>query len=280
MIRCFALYHDFLHGAILARSSAARAAFYVFGAIVLTPPRSWRASHNAHHAHVGMPEESNVGSFPLMTVAAWRRAPLRTRFAYRLARHPLTIVFAYVTIFLLSICLLPLLRRPAAHWDSALSLLVHVGAVVALWTVGGPATAIFGLLLPVFLASAFGGYLFYVQHNFPGLRVASPDAWTYDRAALDSSSCLRLPRLLRWATGNLGFHHVHHLNPRIPFYRLPHAMAGIPELQGAVETTLRLRDVADCFGANLWDETKECMVRYREAGPRAVSAEWSGEAAT
>ncbi len=265
MVRCFALYHDFLHGAILTRSTKARWAFYAFGVIVLTPPRSWRASHNAHHADVGQIERAGVGSFPLMTVDAWRVASWRERFRYRISRHPLNMLFAYVTIFVLNICLAPLLRRPSVHWDSALTILAHAALAAGLWGVGGAGAAFFGLLLPAFVASAMGGCLFYVQHSFPGLGVAPAAQWSRDRAALESSSCLRLPPVLRWITGNLGFHHVHHLNPQIPFYRLPEAMAGIPELGRTAGISLRMRDFASCFATNLWDETRGRMVPYRAA---------------
>ena len=97
-----------------------------------------------------------------------------------------------------------------------------------------------------------------------------PDAeWTHYRAALVSSSYLRLGPVLRWFTGNIGFHHVHHLNSLIPFYRLPEAMATIPELQHPTVITLRLRDVVACFRANIWDDATRRTIRYRDV-PLAV----------
>lgn len=265
LIRTFILYHDFMHGSILPGSRLARAIFYSYGAVNLTPPRSWRDSHNFHHANVGRIEGSNVGAFPLMTTEMWRSSSRIRRLAYRITRHPATIACAYMTIFFFSVTLLPLLRRPLRYWDSALALLAHGTLVTALWISSGFGAAFFGLLLPMTLAGALGGYLFYAQHSFPGMRLLPDEEWTAYRAALASSSYLRLGPVLRWFTGNIGFHHVHHLNSLIPFYRLPQAMAAIPELQDPTVTTLKPRDVANCFRVNLWDEATRRMVGYRDS---------------
>jgi len=268
LVRTFILYHDFMHGAILPGSRLARAVFYGYAAVNLTPPRSWRDSHNFHHANVGRIAGSNVGAFPLMTTETWRSISRIDRLTYRVIRHPATILCAYLTVFFLSVTLLPLLRRPGRYWDSAVSLLAHGTAVAALWIFAGLDAAFFGLLLPMMIAAAMGGYLFYAQHSFPGLRILPEAESTVYRAALMSSSYLQLGPVLRWFTGNIGFHHVHHLNSLIPFYRLPHAMAAIPELRDPSVTTLKPRDVLACFRANLWDDSIGHMVRYRDARPK------------
>lgn len=265
LVRFFILYHDFMHGAILPGSKLARAVFYIYAAVNLTPPRSWRDSHNFHHANVGRVATPNVGAFPLMTAEMWRKASRSQRMSYRVTRHPLTILFAYLTIFLFSVTLLPLLRRPSRYWDSALALVAHGTAIGALWLFGGFDVAFFALLLPMTLAAALGGYLFYAQHSFPGMRILPDAEWTVYRASLVSSSYLKLGSVLRWFTGNIGFHHVHHINSLIPFYRLPNAMAAIPELQHPSVTTLQPRAIAACFRANLWDDARGCMIDYREA---------------
>ena len=92
-----------------------------------------------------------------------------------------------------------------------------------------------------------------------------PETWTYNRAALESSSFMKLNKVMQWFTGNIGYHHVHHINVRIPFYRLPAAMAAIPELQSPLTTSLAPRDILDCFRCCLWDEGRQRMVTYREA---------------
>jgi omega-6 fatty acid desaturase (delta-12 desaturase) len=265
LVRTFILYHDFMHGAILPGSRLARAVFYSYAAVNLTPPRSWRDSHNFHHANVGRIAGSDVGAFPLMTTETWRRSSRIERLRYRVIRHPATILCAYLTIFFFSVTLLPLLRRPSRYWDSAVSLLAHGAAVATLWIFAGFDAAFFGLLLPMTMAAALGGYLFYAQHSFPGMRILPDAEWTAYRAAVVSSSYLRLGPVLRWFTGNIGFHHVHHLNSLIPFYTLPQAMAAIPELQSPTVTTLKPRDVLACFRANLWDDANGRMVRYGDA---------------
>ena len=130
---------------------------------------------------------------------------------------------------------------------------------------GGFDTVFFVVLLPMTIASALGSYLFFAQHSFKGMRVMAPESWTYQRAAMESSSYMRLNTLMRWITGNIGYHHVHHLNVRIPFYRLPEAMSAIPELQTPSTISLAPRDIADCFRSALWDEEEQRMVSYREA---------------
>jgi omega-6 fatty acid desaturase (delta-12 desaturase) len=265
LVRAFILYHDFMHGAILPGSKLARAIFYTYGALNLTPPRSWRDSHNFHHANVGRIATSNVGSFRLMTTDSWRTSSRMDRFRYRVIRHPLTILSAYVTIFFVSVTLMSFVNRPKRHWDSALSLLAHGSLLAALWIFGGFDTAFWALILPMTLAGAMGGYLFYAQHSFPGMRILPESEWTVQRAALASSSFLRMGPVFRWFTGNIGFHHVHHLNSLIPFYRLPEAMEGIPELQHPGVTSLKPRDIVACFRANLWDVPSSRMVRYRDA---------------
>lgn len=264
IVRTFILYHDFMHGAILPGSRMARAIFYTYGVLNLTPPRSWRDSHNFHHANVGR-IPGDVGAFPLMTTETWRASSRSARLAYRVIRHPVTILFAYLTIFLFSVTLLSLLRRPSRYWDSAVAIVAHGSLVAALWIFGGFDTAFFGLLLPIATAAALGGYLFYAQHSFPGMLILPEREWTIYRAALVSSSYLRLGPVLHWFTGNIGYHHIHHLNSLIPFYRLPEAMAAIPELQHPTATSLNPRDVVACFRANLWDEARGQMVRYRDA---------------
>jgi len=103
------------------------------------------------------------------------------------------------------------------------------------------------------------------------MHILSPEAWTFYRAAMESSSYMQLNKVMQWFTGNIGFHHIHHLNVRIPFYRLPEVMDAIPELQSPVTTTLRPRDIRDCFRCCLWDEDQHRAVSYREASRLAAS---------
>jgi omega-6 fatty acid desaturase (delta-12 desaturase) len=265
MVRAFITYHDYMHGSILRTSRIAWLLYRLYAAFALTPPRSWRGSHNYHHGHTGKISHSSIGAFPVITTKMWREASFGERTSYRFQRHPLVVLFGYVTIFATSICVLPLLRDPKKYWDSALVLLAHGALISLLWVFGGFDLVFFTVLLPMTLASAVGSYLFFAQHSFKDMHIISPESWSYYRAALESSSYMRLNKMMQWFTGNIGYHHIHHLNVLIPFYRLPETMAALPELQSPLTTSLALRDIVDCFNAALWDEDLQCMVSYREA---------------
>lgn len=265
MVRAFITYHDYMHGAILRDSRLAKWVFRAYAAFALTPASSWKKSHNYHHGHVGKISAASVGAFPMMTTNMWKAASRAERFSYRFQRHPLVVLFGYITIFGFSVTLLPLLTEPRKHLDCALAVLVHGGLIAGLWVFAGFDVAWYAVIMPMAIASALGSYLFFAQHSFKRMHVISSEAWSFYRAALESSSYMRLNKVMQWFTGNIGYHHIHHLNVRIPFYRLPEAMAAIPELQSPVTTTLSPRDIIDCFNSSLWDEDLQRMVSYGEA---------------
>ena len=265
MVRTFIMCHDFMHGTILRGSRLAKVLVYPLAILVLTPPRSWRHSHNFHHGHVGKVIGSDTGSFPILTTEMWEQASPSERLIYRISRHPLSIAFAYVTVFFFNVCLLTLLKDPRKYWDSGVALATHVAIITTLSIFGGGSMLLFAFLIPVVVASALGAYLFYAQHNFVGMRIVAPEKWAYSRAALVSSSYMKLGPIMRHFTANIGYHHVHHLNPMIPFYRLPEAMAAIPELHDPVVTTLHPRDVLACLRLKLWDPASERMLSFRDA---------------
>lgn len=283
LVRVFIIYHDYMHGALLPGSRLARVLLYGVGLLMLTPPRHWRFAHNFHHAHVGkvIVEKqdafpvltSDIGSFPLMSTDSWRRATAWQRLRYRISRHPMTILGAYVTVFLLAGCVNPLVSNPRRYWDGAFSLLAHGGLLALLWLSAGFDVAVFSWMLPFAIAAALGAYLFYAQHTYEGLRVFPTGEWNYFQGALESSSYMKLGPIMKWLTGNIGYHHVHHLNPHIPFYRLPEAMAAIPELQHPTVTSLGRRDILACFRANLWETQSQRLVSYREAAASPKAGE-------
>ena len=268
MGRTFILYHDFMHGALLRGSPVARVLLHGVGLFMLAPPRSWRWSHNYHHANVAKLGGPAIGSFPIMTTSEWRDAPRSRRASYRFTRHPLNMLAANITIFFYSLTIEPLLKNPREHLDSLLSVTLHGGLLAVLWLAGGFSLAFFAFVLPFAIAAALGAYLFYAQHNAKGIRMFRPEEWTYFKAALESASLMKLGPVMGWLLGNIGYHHVHHLNPSIPFYRLPEAMAAIPELQHPTITNLRPREIVACFQSNLWDEETSRMISYREVAQR------------
>jgi len=265
MVRAFITYHDYMHNAILSNSRIAWLLFRIYAVVALTPPRSWKKSHNFHHGHVGKIDAASIGAFSIMTTDMWRDASLAARLSYRVERHPLTIISGYLTIFFFSVTLLPFMRNPARHWDSLLVLLGHGTLIAVLWVFGGFDVAFFVILLPLVIASMIGSYLFFAQHSYEQMHLLAEENWSYYRAAMESSSYMKLHKFMRWVTGNIGYHHIHHLNVRIPFYRLPETMHAIPELQSPATITLSPRDIIACFRCCLWDEGLQRMVSYRKA---------------
>ncbi|MCA1829564.1 MAG: fatty acid desaturase [Myxococcales bacterium] len=261
-VREFILYHDYMHGALLRGSKLARFVLYPVGVFVMTPPRVWKETHNYHHAHTAQLVGSNIGSFATMTLGQWAEATPAQRRHYRIVRHPLTVLFAYFTAFMLDMCLMSFLRSPRKRWDSLLALLVNWALTAVIVWKFGAATFFFGFFLPLAVAMASGAYLFYAQHNFEGLYIQRREEWAYDYAALRSSSYMPTGPVLGWLTGNIGYHHVHHLNPTIPFYRLPEAMAAIPELQNPPATRLTPAEIAANFRLKLWDPEQKKMVGF------------------
>lgn len=263
MVRAFIIYHDVQHGTILRGRPIARWLAGCYGMLTLSPPSIWRRTHDHHHRNVGRILGASIGSFPIMTCAAWDRAGRGARLGYVLQRHPLTIATGYLTVFLFGMCARSFWVDPKKHADSGLAIGVHLTLVVLL-AIFAPGLLLFLVLVPLVVACALGSYLFYAQHNFPLAKMASGEDWTYVEAALQSSSYIKMGPIMRWFTGNIGFHHVHHINAKIPFYRLPEAMAGMAELQSPGTTTLMPTDVWKCLSLRLWDEDGDRLVR----GPR------------
>lgn len=270
IVRGFILYHDALHGALYRGNSlfarAMRGVMWLYGLYVLAPPSVWRATHNYHHANTAKLVGSHIGSYPTMTIEMYRRAKPWQKFLYRAVRNPITMALGYVTVFFYGMCIGPFVRDSRRHWDAAPAVLAHIALSAAVISTLGPLAWLLAVVLPLATACASGSYLFYAQHNFPGIVIQPRDKWSYTRAALESSSMMVTGPVMAWFTGNIGYHHVHHLNPGIPFYRLPEAMAAIPELQNPHTTTLKPKDVMACLRLALWDMREKRMVSYAEAG--------------
>jgi acyl-lipid omega-6 desaturase (Delta-12 desaturase) len=264
IVRLFIIYHDYQHHAILSRSYLADMIMYVYGLFVLSPPSVWNRSHDHHHKHNSKEMASGIGSFPIMSTTRFADASLVIRLQYCLARHPLTITLGYLTVFMYGMCLRAAVINPREHFDAVVAMVLHLGlAVLALYF--GLDIFLLGLILPLTIACGLGSYLFYAQHNFPGCRLNDREDWSHASAALKSSSFIEMSSVMRWFTGNIGYHHVHHLNAKIPFYRLLEAVAALPELQRPASTTLLPQDVFACFQLNLWDPKQQKFVSYREA---------------
>lgn len=264
-VRLFVIYHDYVHHTIFEDSRFAGLLFKLYGLLLLSPESVWRHTHDHHHLNncrrFGI---DSVGSYPMMTTQAYREASRSSRFFYAFQRHPLNMTLAYVTVFFFSLCVKPAFSDPKRHKDAVLAVILHLGLVVSL-AVLRPDLLLFAVLIPWSLASALGAYLFYAQHNYPGVKLRPGDDWDHVEAALRSSSFTKMNPVMRWFTANIGYHHIHHLNARIPFYRLPEAMAAIEGLQAPVTTSLRPTDMVRCLRLNLWDPKKDRLVSFAEA---------------
>lgn len=263
-VRTFIIFHDFQHHAILNKSRVAGAVLWIYGIWTLNPPSVWNRSHSHHHKHNSKNFGANVGSFPIMTKESFKVAPAWERFVYLASRHPLTIFFGYLTIFAWGMSLRPFLQNPIRHFDGGFALVFQVCLLVTLYNVFGPTTMLLSSLLPLFFACLIGGYLFYSQHNYPEAKLRTGDDWNHVEAALESSSFTKMGPILNWFTGNIGFHHVHHMNALIPFYRLPEAMDAMVELQSPGVTTLRPRDIRACLKLKVWDTASDRFVSLSE----------------
>lgn len=263
LVRLFVIYHDQQHHALLPKSKLAEIYMRIFGICVLCPSSIWRSSHDYHHAHNSKLRSAHIGSYPIMTKEQYTITSKGDRFKYLFMRHPLTILFGYVFVFLLGMVIFPFINSPKRHYDCLMALLLHLMLVVTLVALSGWLTLLLMLILPVFIACALGAYLFYAQHNFPTVTFKDKAGWTYEGAALESSSYLKTNPVMAWFTGNIGYHHIHHLNHRIPFYRLPEVFRAISELQSAKTTSLWPAEILRCLRLKVWCVETQRMVSVR-----------------
>jgi len=264
MTRLFVIYHDYQHGAILKDSALAKFLMTLFGIFSLAPNSIWNETHEHHHHHNSRFSKFVIGSFPTLSVHTFKALSKAQKTKYLVIRHPLMIVFAYIPIFLVSFCLWPFFENPKRYWDCGLAAAIHIGITITLITWGGWIVWCCSMLIPSFLMYALGGYIFYAQHNFTTVVLHDDDVWDYLDAALYSSSYIKMNMVMRWITANIGYHHIHHVNSRIPFYRLPEVMQKFPELQNPGTTSLHPREVWRCLQLKLWDEDKRRMITLSE----------------
>jgi len=260
LVRMFVIYHDHQHHSILHNSVPANIIFTLFGLYVLAPSSIWKQSHDYHHSHNSKLFSASTGSYPIYTREKFLKASKSERLSYLAVRHPLTIAFAYVTHFIGSMCIRSFLRSPRRHYDSLIALVLHLALAVSVTVFLGWHTLLLSLLLPFWIACGLGAYLFYAQHNFPGVTFKGDIEWSYEHAALESSSHMVMNPFWRWVTANIGYHHIHHINSRIPFYRLPEVMKKIPELQMAKTTTLNPIEICRCLRLKVWDPDANRMI--------------------
>jgi omega-6 fatty acid desaturase (delta-12 desaturase) len=264
MVRMFIIYHDHQHHSILTHSKMANFIMTVFGFYILSPTSIWKRSHDHHHNNNSKLFSASIGSYPIATKRKYEEMNGRQKFEYLAVRHPLTIAMGYFSMFIFGMCIASFISNPRKHYDSLIALIIHITISVLLFVFVGWKIWFCLFFLPFIIAFAMGAYLFYAQHNFPGVTFSDNKEWAYEKAAMESSSYMVMNPVMAWLTGNIGYHHIHHLNSKIPFYRLPEVMANIKELQSCKRTSLNIKEVIACLRLKIWDQDKNKMVGLRD----------------
>ncbi len=265
LVRLFILQHDCGHGTLFAHRGLNNWIGRVLGVITLTPYDYWRRTHAVHHASAGNLDRRGIGDVDTLTVAEYRTLSRWQRLRYRLYRHPLVMfgigpAWLFVCQYRLP---LGLMRAGAQPWVSTIATNIGIVLPIAamIWLIG--LVPFLLVQIPITLMAATAGvWLFYVQHQFEATHWAKEGDWNFQQAALHGSSHYDLPRPIRWLTGNIGIHHVHHLAAKIPFYRLPEVLKDYPELKNTSRITFL--ESLKCVKLVLWDESAMRLVSFGE----------------
>lgn len=266
LVRLFTIQHDCGHASFFKSRWANDLLGRVLGVFTLTPYAFWRKSHAMHHATSGNLDRRGTGDITTLTLREYRSLSLRGRLAYRLYRHPL-ILFGIGPAYQFLIRHRIPTGSPRRHRQVWLSILGTNAALLAILvvmalTVGlGP--FLLGYVPVVLLAASTGVWLFYIQHQFEDTYWEAKPRWSFHDAALEGCSLYDLPRPAHWITGNIGFHHIHHLSSRIPNYRLRECFEQNPEFWKVRRVTLW--ESLKCWRLALWDEERRRLVPFRDA---------------
>jgi acyl-lipid omega-6 desaturase (Delta-12 desaturase) len=272
-MRIFIFFHDCCHHSFFKNRHANEILGTILGIVTFIPYHQWRQEHSIHHATSSNLNKRGTGDIWILTVEEYLSAPLWKRTAYRLYRNPL-VMFGFGPFYLFLIAYR--FNRKNAKRKERLNTYLTNAAIVA---VSGLLCSAIGwqaflmIQLPIFFVSgAVGIWLFYVQHQFEDTYFKQEDEWDYVKAALDGSSYYKLPKVLQWLTGNIGFHHIHHLSPRVPNYYLEEVHAATPALQSVNEITIGSSLQAIRF--RLWDEPNSKFVGFQDIKHRLVLARY------
>ncbi|MFO1488580.1 MAG: fatty acid desaturase [Verrucomicrobiota bacterium] len=261
LVRTFIIFHDCGHGSYFKSRKANDIWGFLTGIITFTPYYHWRWEHNIHHSSSGDLDRRGVGDVWTLTVQEYLDSSRWRKFSYRLSRNPVILFVIAPLILFLVLHRVPKLRAPFRERLSVyltnLGLLLIAGGLT--WVFGFKAYLIIQLTILIVAGSA-GVWLFYVQHQFEGVYWERSENWDYAEAALKGSSFYKLPKVLQWFSGNIGFHHIHHLSPRIPNYHLERCHKAEPLFQTVKPITLLAS--LKSFTFRLWDEQRRMLVGY------------------
>jgi omega-6 fatty acid desaturase (delta-12 desaturase) len=261
LVRIFIIFHDCCHGSFFANRTANEVLGTIAGILTFCPFYQWRHSHSVHHATSGNLDRRGIGDIWTLTVEEYLALTPLKRLAYRLYRNPL-IMFGLGPsyVFLMKY---RWNRKGAKMKERLNTYIINLGIVsmsgLLCWIIGWKAFLL--VQGPIFLLSSLAGvWLFYVQHQFEGTYFEKSEKWDHMKAALRGSSFYKLPKVLHWFTGNIGFHHIHHLSPRVPNYYLVRAHEENPMFQDVAPVTLlsSLRSLH----FRIWDENRKKLVGF------------------
>ncbi|GHE00840.1 fatty acid desaturase [Defluviimonas sp. 20V17] len=266
LVRLFIIQHDCGHNAFFRNRTVNDWTGRLLGVLTLTPYDVWRQTHAIHHASTGNLDRRGIGDLPVQTLAEYRAAPWRKRLAYRIYRNPFFLFgLAPAWLFFVQNRLpVGLMGSGRRYWVSAMATNLAIAALVGAGIYLSQGLHVLFLILPMALVGASAGvWLFYVQHQFEDAHWNREADWQIHDAALHGSSHYVLPPVLKWFSGNIGIHHVHHLYSRIPFYRLTEVLRDHPALDRAQRLTLR--ESLHCARLHLWDERSRKLLSFAEA---------------
>ncbi|WP_110933976.1 fatty acid desaturase [Paenibacillus bouchesdurhonensis] len=263
LVRTFIIFHDCCHQSFFKSRLANEILGTITGVLTLCPYQQWKNTHSIHHATSSNLDKRGVGDMWLLTIEEYTAASAWTKFVYRMYRNPfMMLVIGPIYIFLVAY---RFNRKDARKKEKISTYVTNVALVVLysllIWAIGWQAFVL--VQLPIFFISGMLGiWLFYVQHQFEHSYFEHDEEWEYVNAAVEGSSYYKLPKLLQWITGNIGFHHVHHLSPKVPNYNLEKAHDATPPLQKA--TTITIRTSLRSLRFRLWDEQNKTFISFKE----------------
>ncbi len=267
LIRMFIISHDCGHGAFFRSRRAAAFWGTVCALPSFIPYVAWRHEHAVHHATSGDLDRRGVGDIATMTVEEYRNATRWQRLKYRLYRNPFVMFgIGPLYTFVIGYRFWPRGANARVRRSVMATNVLLVAGIAGMCALVGwkDFLIVHGTILVI--SASIGVWLFYVQHQFEGVYWERSDEWDYVRQALEGSSYYRLPKILQWFSGNIGFHHIHHLSSRVPNYYLEKAQKAIPDLQRVRPVTLR--ESLRSLRFRLFDEKRRQLVGFDQVPPR------------